>query len=363
MSCAPQPNAARHVDRAAHILRFDLVSPENQIEQAESEALDAYSRIVTRVAEKVGPATAKVELKKKVSESPRGRRGQHPRPDGNDGAGSGFVFTPDGFIVTNSHVVAGADKILVTLPGGEPTVARVVGEDPHTDLAVVSVYGNDLPYVEFGESKKLKVGSLAIAIGNPFGFSWTVTAGVVSALGRSLRTPSGHLVDDVIQTDAALNPGNSGGPLVGSDGRVIGVNTAMFLPAQGICFAIAVDTAKFIATKLLSEGSIKRGYLGIGAQTAPVLPRLIRHFELESDKAIFVTAVEPNGPAARGGILEGDMIVQFAGKAVTAVDDIHRKMIEDVVGTAIEVVVIRGTAKKILSVKPDNDARRKRPAA
>ncbi|MEO8874800.1 MAG: trypsin-like peptidase domain-containing protein, partial [Polyangiaceae bacterium] len=202
-----------------------------------------------------------------------------------------------------------------------------------------------------------------IAIGNPFGFSWTITAGVVSALGRSLRTPSGHLVDDVIQTDAALNPGNSGGPLVGSDGRVIGVNTAMFLPAQGICFAIAVDTAKFIATKLLNEGSIKRGYLGIGAQTAPVLPKLIRHFDLKSDRAIFVTAVEPGGPASRGGIAEGDMIVEFAGKPAVAVDDLHRAMTEDVVGTAIEVVLLRGTTKKIVTVRPAADARPKRPAA
>jgi len=335
-------------------------------EEEEFAALDAYSRIVTRVAEKVGPATAKVELKKRVvssrsSQSPsRGRgRGQ---PQSGDGAGSGFVFTPDGFIVTNSHVVAGADKIMVTLPGGEPAVARLVGEDPHTDLAVVSIYGNDLPYVELGESKKLKVGSLAIAIGNPFGFSWTVTAGVVSALGRSLRTPSGHLVDDVVQTDAALNPGNSGGPLVGSDGRVIGVNTAMFLPAQGICFAIAIDTAKFIATKLLNEGSIKRGYLGIGAQTAPIHARLVRHFELENDHAIFVTAVEPNGPASRAGIVDGDMIVRFAGKSVTAVDDLHRTMTEDVVGTSIEVVLLRGTTKKVVTVRPEADAR-KRPAA
>ena len=339
------------------------MSPEKSSEVVEeSDALDAYSRIVTRVAETVGPATAKVELRKRPNDSRRSRRGQR-QESRSDGAGSCFVFTPDGFIVTNSHVVAGADKILVTLPGGEATVARVVGEDPHTDLAVVSIYGRDLAYIEFGESKKLKVGSLAIAIGNPFGFSWTVTAGVVSVLGRSLRTPSGHLVDDVIQTDAALNPGNSGGPLVGSDGRVIGVNTAMFLPAQGICFAIAVDTAKFIATKLLSEGSIKRGYLGIGAQTAPVHARIVRHLELENDHAIFVTAVEPNGPAARGGILEGDMIVRFAGKSVRAVDDLHRAMIDDVVGTALEVEVVRGTTKKNLSVRPDTDARIKRPAA
>lgn len=323
-----------------------------EIVEEDAQLLDAYSRVVTRVAESVGPATAKVELKK--TSNGGGRRGR----GSGEGSGSGFVFTPDGFIVTNSHVVNGAEKITVTLPGGEPQVARLVGEDRHTDLAVVSIYGKDLPVAAFGDSKKVKPGNLAIAIGNPFGFSWTVTAGVVSALGRSLRTPSGRLVDDVIQTDAALNPGNSGGPLVGSDGKVIGVNTAMFLPAQGICFAIAVDTAKWIATKLLSEGSIKRGYLGIGAQTAPVHPRLQRHFGLPNETAIFVTAVEPNGPASRAGIKDGDMIVGFAGKPVSVVDDLHRVLTDNAIGTAIEVEVLRGNEKKSLSVRPADDAKR-----
>ena len=326
---------------------------ERKLPEEDAQLLDAYSRAVTAAAERIGPATAKVELKKNQSN----RRGR----GSGDGAGSGFVFTPEGFIVTNSHVVHGAEKISVTLPGGEPQVARLVGEDPHTDLAVLSIYGRDLPVADFGESKKLKPGNLAIAIGNPFGFSWTVTAGVVSALGRSLRTPSGRVVDDVIQTDAALNPGNSGGPLVGSDGRVIGVNTAMFLPAQGICFAIAVDTAQWIATKLLSEGSIKRGYLGIGAQTAPVHARYQRHFQLENGTAIFVTAVEPGGPASRAGLRDGDMIVRFDEKPVAAVDDLHRFLTDDAVGKSFEIEVLRGNEKKTLTVRPEADARK--PAA
>ncbi|HEX7667222.1 MAG TPA: trypsin-like peptidase domain-containing protein [Polyangiaceae bacterium] len=312
------------------------------------------------MAEQVGPATAKVELKKKAPAPPPGRRGRGgPGGGSGEGAGSGFVFTPDGFIVTNSHVVHGAEKIVVTLPGGEPQVARLVGEDPHTDLAVVSIYGSDLPVAAFGDSKKVKPGNLAIAIGNPFGFSWTVTAGVVSALGRSLRTPSGRLVDDVVQTDAALNPGNSGGPLVGSDGKVIGVNTAMFLPAQGICFAIAVDTAKWIATKLLNEGSIKRGYLGIGAQTAPIHARLQRHHQLENGTAIFVTAVEPNGPASKAGLRDGDMIVRFADKAISSVDDLHRILTDDAVGKSLEIQVLRGSAKHTFAIQPMNDGQRR----
>lgn len=323
----------------------------------DASLFDAYSRVVTRVAEQVGPATAKVEVKTRSPANPR--RGRGGGGSGGEGTGSGFVFTPDGFVVTNSHVVHGADKIVVTLPGGEAQVARLVGEDPHTDLAVVSIYGSDLPVAAFGDSKRVKPGNLAIAIGNPFGFSWTVTAGVVSALGRSLRTPSGHLVDDVVQTDAALNPGNSGGPLVGSDGKVIGVNTAMFLPAQGICFAIAVDTAKWIATKLLNEGVIKRGYLGIGAQTAPVHVRLQRHHGLLSPTAIFVTSVEPAGPASKAGLRDGDMIVHFADTPISSVDDLHRVLSDEAVGKALDVTVLRGGAKHTFSIRPENDASRR----
>jgi S1-C subfamily serine protease len=250
-------------------------------------------------------------------------------------------------------VVRGAARIDVTLPGGEKQPARLVGDDPHTDLAVVSVPGYGLSHAVFGESKQLQVGHIAIAIGNPFGFSWTVTAGVVSALGRSLRTESGRLVDDVIQTDAALNPGNSGGPLVGSDGRVIGVNTAMFAAAQGICFAIAVDTARFIAMKLLRSGFVRRGYLGIGAQTAPIPTRLRRHFALPAESGVFVTTVVSSSPAERAGLKDGDIVFELDGRPIAGVDDLHRELADESVGRELTLRVLRGVVALTLAVKPD----------
>ena len=317
----------------------------------DDELLDAYSRTVTRVAERVGPATAKVEIRRPQGGSPR----RPARVEG--GSGSGFVFTPDGFVVTNSHVVQGAQRIEITLPGGERQTARVVGEDPHTDLAVLSMPGHDLPYVEFGSSSQLRVGSIAIAIGNPFGFAWTVTAGVVSALGRSLRTESGRLVDDVVQTDAALNPGNSGGPLVGSDGRVIGVNTAIFLRSQGICFAIAADTAQWIAMKLLREGRVRRGYLGIGAQTAPIHTRLRRHLALEQTHGAFVTTLDAAGPAALAGLRDGDVIIELAGRAISGVDDLHRVLSDEAGARNVEMRALRGQSLEHFSVHLSADSR------
>jgi S1-C subfamily serine protease len=313
--------------------------------ERDATLLDGYSRTVINVAERVGPATVKIEVQGK----PDGRRGSEPVLRG---SGSGFVFTPDGLLLTNSHVVRAAQQILVTLPSGDQQRARVVGDDPHTDLAVLSIVGPDLPHASFGESKRLAVGSIAIAIGNPFGFSWTVTAGVVSALGRSLRTESGRLVDDVIQTDAALNPGNSGGPLVGSDARVIGVNTAVFLRSQGICFAIAIDTAQWIALRLLRDGVVRRGYLGVGAQTAPLVTRQARHFGLAQRSAAFVTQLDTGGPAARAGLREGDLIVSFAGQNIGGVDDLHRLLSETSLGRAQELGVLRGTQHLRLSVTP-----------
>ena len=315
----------------------------------DSELLDAYSRTVIRLAEQVGPATAKIEVR-------RGTAGTERNP-ANMGAGSGFLFTPDGFIITNSHVVSGAQRIEVTLPGGDTHQARLVGEDPHTDIAVVSILGHDFPYVLLGESRSLKVGSVAVAIGNPFGLSFTVTAGVVSATGRTLRTQTGRLVDDVIQTDAALNPGNSGGPLVGSGGRVIGVNTAMFVPAQGISFAIAIDTASLIALKLMREGVIRRGFLGLGAQTVSVPTRLRRHLNVEQPSAAFVAAVEPQSPASRAGLREGDLIVQLGEALIGGVDDLHRVLIENVAQQVTEIVVIRGTALERLAIVPSLDTK------
>ena len=307
--------------------------------------LDAYSRTVTQAAERVGPATVKIDVR-----SPSGQReaGAAER----SGSGSGFIFTPDGLILTNSHVVRDARQIDVALPSGEQQRARVVGEDPHTDLAVLSIAGPGLPHVSFGESKRLKAGSIAIAIGNPFGFSWTVTAGVVSAVGRSLRTESGRLVDDVIQTDAALNPGNSGGPLVGSDTRVIGVNTAVFLRSQGICFAIAIDTAKWIAMKLLRDGVVRRGYLGVGAQTAPLPLRLARQLGLAQESAAFVTSVDAGGPAARAGLRDGDLVLEFGGQIITGVDDLHRVLSDETPGRSLEMRILRHTQLEQLTVTP-----------
>jgi S1-C subfamily serine protease len=268
------------------------------------------------------------------------------------GSGSGFVFTPDGLILTNSHVVRGSRDIEVSLPNGDHQRARVVGQDPHTDLAVLSIAGPDLPHASFGESKRLKVGSIAIAIGNPFGFSWTVTAGVVSALGRSLRTESGRLVDDVIQTDAALNPGNSGGPLVGSDARVIGVNTAVFRNSQGICFAIAIDTAQWVALALLRDGVVRRGYLGVAAQTAPIATRRARQLGLEQSSAAFVTQVETGGPADRAGLRDGDLVLSLGGQVIHGVDDLHRVLSDDALGKALPLSVLRGARRLELRVSP-----------
>ncbi|HTV24823.1 MAG TPA: trypsin-like peptidase domain-containing protein [Polyangiaceae bacterium] len=314
--------------------------------------LDAYSQTVTQVAKRVGPATAKVDVRRSLG----GPSAPDPRGDGG-GSGSGFLFTPDGLIVTNSHVIANARRIEVTLPGKGPESARVVGDDPHTDLAVLSISGHDLPFAQFGSSRALEVGSIAVAIGNPFGFAWSVTAGVVSALGRSLRTESGRLVDDVVQTDAALNPGNSGGPLVGSDGRVIGVNTAIFLRSQGICFAIAVDTAQAVALELLRNGRVRRGYLGIGAQTAPIATRLARNHGLSQPTGAFVTLVETGGPAAAAGIRDGDIIVELGGRSIGGVDDLHRVLTEEADGRAVEAKVLRGVSLVRFTLRPISDAR------
>jgi S1-C subfamily serine protease len=320
----------------------------------DAELLDAYSQTVTRVAKRVGPATAKVDVRRSLG----GPSASDPRGDGGhgSGSGSGFLFTPDGLIVTNCHVIHGARRIEVTLPGKEPQSARVVGEDPHTDLAVLSISGHGLPFAQFGSSRTLEVGSIAVAIGNPFGFAWSVTAGVVSALGRSLRTESGRLVDDVVQTDAALNPGNSGGPLVGSDGRVIGVNTAIFLRSQGICFAIAVDTAQAVALELLRNGRVRRGYLGIGAQTAPIATRLSRHHGLAQSTGAFVTLVETGGPAASAGVRDGDIIVEVGGRSIGGVDDLHRVLTEEADGRTVEAKVLRGASLLRINLRPISDA-------
>ena len=299
--------------------------------------LDAFSEAVSGAAERVSPSVVKIETRGK------GRRG---------GTGSGFVFTPDGFILTNSHVVQPGGELEVTLADGRRTAGSLTGDDPATDLAVVRIGADDLVPAELGDSRALKVGNLAIAIGNPFGFHCTVTAGVVSALGRSLRSTTGRLMDDIIQTDAALNPGNSGGPLVNSRGQVIGVNTATILPAQGICFAIAVNTARFVAAQLLRDGRIRRAYLGIGGQSVPLPRKVVRFHSLPSDHGVLVLSVEPGGAGAKAGLQEGDVIIGFGETTVAGVDDLQRFLTEAQVNVATSIRLLRGTRKLELPVSP-----------
>jgi len=305
--------------------------------------LDAYSDAVVNAAEAVSPSVIKIDVRKKGN----GRNGHEA-----GGSGSGFIITPDGFALTNSHVVHGADRIEVTLADGRHPEARVVGTDPETDLAVIRIYAPDLKPVRLGDSNRLRVGQLAIAIGNPYGFQYTVTAGVVSALGRSFRAASGRLMDNIIQTDAALNPGNSGGPLVNSRGEVIGVNTAVILPAQGLCFAIAINTAKYIAAWLIKDGVIRRSYIGVGGQTAKIHRRLVRFYSLPNETGMLVIGVEPGSPASHAGLREGDMIVEYAGQAIASIDDLHKLLTGEQVGVRSPIVVLRGTEKLQLEIVP-----------
>ncbi len=300
--------------------------------------LDAYSQAVVSVAEKFSPSVVNIEVQQRA----RGRRQIDPRlPERMRGSGSGFVFTPDGFILTNSHVIHKATRIDVALLDGTRHQADLVGDDPDTDLAVVRINALNLIPVTLGDSQTIRVGQLVIAIGNPYGYQCTVTAGVVSALGRSLRSQTGRLLDNVIQTDAALNPGNSGGPLVNSRAEVIGVNTAMILPAQGICFATAVNTAKLVAGQLIKEGWVRRSYIGIGGQNVPILRRFIRFFNLAKESGVLVVSVEPNTPAYRAGLQEGDLIIAFDQQPVAGIDDLHRLLNEEKVGARTRLTVIR----------------------
>src|SRR5216683_2795821 len=262
--------------------------------EPDDEIMDAYSRAVISAAEKVSPSVVYIE----VQQPTRSRRGNAPRmPQEARGSGSGFIFTPDGFILTNSHVVHGAKRIEVTVSDGRKYEADLIGDDPDTDLAVIRINAPNQVPAQLGDAQKIRVGQLVIAIGNPYGFQYSVTAGVVSALGRSLRAQSGRLMDAVIQTDAALNPGNSGGPLVNSRGEVIGVNTAMILPAQGICFATSIDTAKFVASRLIRDGKVSRSYIGLAGQNVPLPRRIVRFYNLAVESGIFVVSFEGNSPA------------------------------------------------------------------
>ena len=329
---------------AAGVRKVDTVYP------SDDDLLDAYSQAVISAAERVSPSVVNIDVHK-TSGGKRAipfRQSEELR-----GNGSGFIFTPDGFILTNSHVVHRADKIMVTLPDGRRFEGDLVGEDPDTDLAVVRINGSIFLAAPLGDSQKIRVGQLVIAIGNPYGFQCTVTSGVVSALGRSLRSISGRLIDNIIQTDAALNPGNSGGPLVTSRGDVIGVNTAMILAAQGICFAIGINTAKFVAGRLIKEGKIRRSYIGLGGQNVPLLRRIVRFHHLSVESGILVVTIEENSPAQRAGLSEGDVIIGFDGQPIAGIDDLHRMLTEEKVGVRTMLTIIRHTEKLNLSIIPE----------
>ncbi|MGO9137277.1 MAG: S1C family serine protease [Syntrophales bacterium] len=323
---------------------------------SDDELLDAYSQAVIFAAERVSPSVVNIEVRQKS----RGKRsGDHPRfSEKTQHAGSGFIFTPDGFTLTNSHVIQSAERIDVALSDGRRFQANLVGDDPDTDLAVVRINGSNFISAELGDSQKLRVGQLVIAIGNPYGFQCTVTSGVISALGRSLRSTSGRLIDNVMQTDAALNPGNSGGPLVTSRGDVIGVNTALILPAQGICFSIAINTAKFVASHLIKEGKVRRSFIGVGGQNIELHRRLVRFYRLTNETGVFVVSVETNSPAQKAGILEGDIIIGFDDKTVAGIDDLHRLLTEEKVGKLTMLTLVRGTEKLCLGITPGESRRR-----
>lgn len=303
------------------------------------DLLDAYSRAVVGAVQPVSPSVVHIQVK------------QHARGRAAEGTGSGFLFTPDGFILTNSHVIHGATEIFVTTEAGDRYSAELVGDDPDTDLAVIRGSGS-APAVPLGSSRKLAVGQMVVAIGNPLGFQHTVTAGVVSALGRTMRSRSGRLIDGVVQTDAALNPGNSGGPLVDSQGQVVGVNTATIMGAQGICFAIGADTAEFVASRLIRDGRIHRSSIGVMGQEVSLHRRIVRYYDLPSGTGLLVLSVVENSPAQLAGLRERDVVVKFAGKAIAGVDDLHRLLVAERNGIPCEVEVVRGTELLKLSVTP-----------
>ena len=312
------------------------ISPETDFAQnPDGGLLDAYSRAVVGAVQRVGPAVVHIQVRQRQSA----------------GSGSGFAFTPDGFILTNSHVVHEAAEIHVSNSAGDHFPAELVGDDPDTDLAVIRG-GQGSASVPLGSSRKLNVGQLVIAIGNPLGFQQTVTAGVVSALGRTMRSRSGRLIDGVIQTDAALNPGNSGGPLVDSQGQVIGVNTATIMGAQGICFAIGADTAEFVASRLIRDGRIRRSYIGVMGQDVALHRRLVRYYDLPSERGLLLLNVVEGAPAQRAGLRERDIVVRFAGKTIASVDDLHRLLTDELSRRACEVEVVRGTELLKLVVTP-----------
>ena len=309
------------------------------IAERPDEALDPYSACVTQAFAAVGPAVVHISVQAR---------------SGRAGTGSGVLFAPDGYLLTNCHVVAGATKVAASLTDGRQFAADIVGDDPATDLAVLRLTATGLPHARFGSSGRLRVGQLVVAIGNPLGFQATVTAGIVSALGRTLRAPNGRLIESVIQTDAPLNPGNSGGPLVDGRGRVVGVNTAMIGGAQGLCFAIGIDTAQDVIARLMRDGRVKRARLGLAGQTTMLDARLARRLRRERDTAVLVLEAE-SGAAQRGGVRQGDLILEFAGEPVFSVDDLHRLLTDDAAGKDLDVRLLRQARLETLTLRPDAD--------
>jgi len=297
----------------------------------DDELLDAYSTAVVHAVDTIAPAVVRVE---------RGRSG-----------GSGVVFTPDGFVLTNSHVVHGATQFTVTLSDGREIRGDLVGDDPHTDLAVLRINASSLPWAGLGDSRRVRVGQIAIAIGNPFGFHHSATAGIVSGVGRSLRAGSGRLMDDIIQTDAALNPGNSGGPLVTSRAEVIGVNTATIVPAQGLCFAVASNTARFVAGRLMSDGRVRRSYVGVGGQNVSV-PRKPGASHVPPSTGVLVLSVESGSPASHAGLAQGDIIIAFGDTPITGVDDLHRVLTAEHIGVPSGLTILRSKVRQQVTVVP-----------
>jgi S1-C subfamily serine protease len=307
---------------------------------ADHELLDAYSIAVTSAVGAVAPAVVHLNV-------------AHTRGQGRRGTGSGFFFTPDGLLLTNSHVVHGSRDIRVLTYEAEEFAADIVGDDPDSDLAVIRISTSNAPHVRFGHSASLKIGQLAIAIGNPFGFEHSVTAGVISAVGRSLRASTGRLIEDVVQTDAALNPGNSGGPLIDSRGTVIGVNTAIIPGAQGICFATAGDTAQWVFGQLLQHGRVRRAWLGIAGFNAPLARRIARYYDLDNVSGVRIRSIEPDTPAARAGLEVGDLIVQLDGETVSGIDRLQRLLDFERIGRVSMVTLLRRAKKISVSITAD----------
>jgi S1-C subfamily serine protease len=303
----------------------------------DEDLLDAYSKAVIQAVDAVGPAVVRIEARR--------------------GGGSGVIITPDGFVLTNNHVVEHDAPTRVTLPDGRSMRAEPIGRDADTDLAIVRIDAANLAWARLGNSKGVRVGQVAVAIGNPYGFQHSVTAGVVSALGRTLRARSGRLMDDIIQTDASLNPGNSGGPLVTTAGEVIGINTAMILPAQGICFAIASNTVQFVTSRLMREGRVRRSYIGVAGQQTPIPRALARASQSAATSGVQVVSIEKGSPAAAAGLREGDVVVAFAGTPVSGIDDLHRLLSEERIGIAVTIVVLRRGRRETLAITPAESRR------